>query len=272
MLGYFLAALIGLSLGTMGGGGSILTVPIFVYAMGFDPKVAIAASLPVVGATSAVGAIGHWRRGNFDLRTGLAFAALAMLGAYSGARLASHVSGFVQLTLLALTMLAAATMMLRGRPAEKPAEVAGPSTSDRRGSAWRIALTAAIGFGVGVLTGLVGIGGGFLFVPSLVLLAGLPMKKAVGTSLFVIALNTAAGSLGYHGQVQVPWETVIAFAAIAIVGIVAGTAVVQHVSQRGLRRAFAYFLFVMAAFILYQNRAVVANPAAALRPSNAGTR
>ena len=271
MLGYLLAALIGLSLGTMGGGGSILTVPIFVYAMGLPPKVAIAASLPVVGATSLVGASGHWRHGNFDLRTGLAFGALAMLGAFTGARAATLVSGIVQLTLLGVVMLVAGAMMLRPRRIEPSAAEPDAPRRPRRLS-WRFSLTAIIGFAVGVLSGLVGVGGGFLFVPSLVLLAGLPMKKAIGTSLFVIALNTAAGSLGYHGHVAVPWPTVVIFAAIAIGGIVIGTAVVRHVSQQGLRRAFAYFLFLMAAFILYQNRAVVAHPAAALRPSNAGAR
>lgn len=270
MLGYALAALIGLSLGILGGGGSILTVPIFVYAMHFDPKVAIAMSLPVVGATSLVGAIGHWRHGNFDLRTGAAFAVLAMAGAYAGARAAALLTGIVQLTLLAIVMLAAAGMMLRRRtPAEMGEE---RSAESRRSNPFRLALTALIGFGVGALTGVVGIGGGFLFVPALVLLGGLPMKTAVGTSLFVIAMNTAAGSLGYHGQVDVPWGTVALFTVIAIAGILAGTAVVRRVSQQGLRRAFAYFLFLMAGFILYQNRAVLAHPAAAMRPSNAGAR
>jgi len=132
--------------------------------------------------------------------------------------------------------------------------------------------TAFVGLAVGVLTGLVGVGGGFLFVPSLVLLARLPMKTAVGTSLFVIALSTASGAIGYRGQAAVPWNVVIWFTMIATGGIFVGTYLVRYVSQQALRRAFAYFLFGMAGFVLYQNRAVITHPLAALRPSSAGTR
>ena len=133
-------------------------------------------------------------------------------------------------------------------------------------------LTALVGLGVGMLTGLIGIGGGFLFVPALVLLGGLPMKSAVGSSLLVIAMSTAAASLGYHRQVDVPWTVVAVFTGIAIVGSFAGARVVRFVSAQALRRGFAYFLFVMAAFILFQNRAVLTHPAASLRPSNGGAR
>jgi len=129
-----------------------------------------------------------------------------------------------------------------------------------------------LGLGVGILTGLVGTGGGFLFVPALVLLARLPMKTAVGTSLFVITLSTAAGAFGYRGQAAVPWGVVALFTLIAIVGIFIGTRLLRFVSQQALRRAFAYFLFGMAGFVLYQNRAVIAHPFAALRPSSAGAR
>jgi uncharacterized membrane protein YfcA len=271
MLGYLLAALIGLSLAIMGGGGSILTVPIFVYVMHFEPKTAIAMSLPVVGVTSLAGAVNHWREGNFDLRAALTFGVLAMTGAYVGARLAANVSGIVQLTLLGLVMIASALLMLR-RPVRGPGVEPGAAeeATTRHALSARMLPVAIVGLSVGMLTGIVGIGGGFLFVPALVLLARLPMKTAVGTSLLVIALNTAAGSLGYRGQVDVPWHVVLVFTAIAIVGIVLGTRVVRHVSQLALRRAFAYFLFAMAAFILYQNRAVLADPAGALRPANIG--
>ena len=272
MLGYVLAVAIGLSLAMMGGGGSVLTVPIFVYVMHFEPKLAIAMSLPVVGATSLAGAVGHWREGNLNLRTALAFGALAMVGAFVGARLASFVSGILQLTLLGLVMICSAILMLRPPrlqpvPSEEPS-AAGEATGDRR----RWGAAAAVGLGVGVLTGVVGIGGGFLFVPALVLFARLPMKTAIGTSLLVITLNTFAGSLGYRGQVSVPWGVVALFTGFAIVGILVGTRLTRRASHLGLRRAFAYFLFAMAAFILYQNRAVLAHPASALRPSNTGGR
>jgi uncharacterized membrane protein YfcA len=252
-LGYALAAFIGLSLGILGGGGSILTVPIFVYVMGYDPKLAIAMSLPVVGVTSLVGAAGHWRAGTVDLRAAITFGVVAMLGAIVAARLSTFVPGVVQLTLLGVVMMVAAVFMLRG-----PAS--GRSSETESGGSRSRALVGVTGLGVGMLTGLVGIGGGFLFVPALVLLAGLPMKTAVGTSLVVIAMNTAAGALGYHGRFDIPWTVVAIFSAIAVVGSLTGSRVVRFVPQRALRRGFAYFLFAMAAFILYQNRAVLTNP------------
>lgn len=265
MIGYVLALAIGLSLGILGGGGSILTVPIFVYVMGYTAKQSIAMSLVVVGATSLVGAIRHWRAGNFDFRAALVFGVLAMFGARLGAELSKLVPGVVQLALLGVVMLVAATMMLRRR------EAAAALHAAPRG-ATTAAATAGVGLGVGMLTGFVGVGGGFLFVPSLVLFEDLPMKSAVGTSLFVIALSTAAGAFGYRGQVAVPWPVVAAFTLIAISGIFIGALVLRFVSPQALRRAFAYFLFVMAAFVLYQNRAVLTHPSAALRPSSAGTR
>ncbi|HEY2377694.1 MAG TPA: sulfite exporter TauE/SafE family protein [Gemmatimonadaceae bacterium] len=265
MIGYLLALAIGLSLGILGGGGSILTVPIFVYVMGYTPKQSIAMSLVVVGATSLVGAIRHWRAGNFDVRAALVFGILAMVGARVGAEVAKLVPGIVQLVLLGIMMLAAAILMMRRREPSRTPEI-------QRGGAITAVATAGVGLGVGMLTGLLGIGGGFLFVPALVLLARLPMKTAVGTSLFVIALSTAAGALGYRGQAVVPWDVVAIFTLIAIAGIFIGTWALRYVSQQALRRAFAYFLFGMAGFVLYQNRAVIAHPSAALHPTSAGTR
>jgi len=218
-----------------------------------------------VGATSLVGAIGHWRAGNFDVRNAIAFGALSMLGALASARFAARVPGVVQLTLLGIVMLAAAAMMLRSSADAKTPPTGAPP---QRRHPVLIALTAV---GVGMLTGLVGVGGGFLFVPALVLLAGIPIKTAVGTSLFVIAMNTLGASLGYRGQVEIPWPMVAGFTAIAIVGSLAGTRIVRFVPAATLRRGFAYFLLVMAAFILYQNRAVLADPGSALKPSATGT-
>lgn len=248
ILGLALAVLIGLSLGLLGGGGSILTVPVFVYVLGFAAKPAIAMSLVVVGATSLAGALGHWRSGNVNVRTALIFGGIAMVGAYAGARLAAFVSGAFQLTLLALVMLAAAaSMFLRGRTQQ-----AAGSVSPRP----PLGMLAPVGLGVGMLTGLVGVGGGFLVVPALVILARVPMKQAVGTSLLVIALNSAAGSLGYIGQVGLPWDFVALFTLIAIAGVFAGTYLVRFVSQDALRKAFAVFLVVIAVLILYQHRGV----------------
>jgi uncharacterized protein len=244
-LGLAFAALIGLSLGLLGGGGSILTVPVFVYVLGMAAKPAIAMSLPVVGVTSLVGAALHWRLGNVRVRTAIPFGLLAMAGAFAGAKLSVFMSGTAQLALLAVVMLAAAGSMLRGGGAR--ADV-GTSPSPR------LALIVPVALGVGVLTGLVGIGGGFLVVPALVILAGVPMKEAVGTSLLVIAMNSASGFVGYLGTVALDWGFLAGFTAVAVAGALVGAALVARVPQATLKRAFAVFLLAMGAFVLYQNR------------------
>lgn len=251
----------------MGGGGSILTVPIFVYVLGFDAKEAIALSLAVVGGVSAIGVLGHWRAGNVRVRVALLFGLVAMAGTYGGARLSVLVSGAVQLVIFAGVMLVAAYFMFRDRDITEGARASGraPRRSAPHGSAsgegprrWgRVGLIVAEGLGVGVLTGLVGVGGGFLIVPVLVLLAGLTMKEAVGTSLLVIAMKSGAGFYGYLGQVEVPWGFLGLFTVVAAVGILAGTYLIRYTSQAGLRRAFAAFLVVMGGYILYRNRAVM---------------
>ncbi len=260
LLGYTLAALVGLSLGLMGGGGSILTVPIFVYVLGFDPKLSIAMSLPVVGGTSLVGAIGHWKAGNVNLKTAALFGLIAMVGAFAGARLAILLSGTVQLVLLAIVMLAASVSMWRSARRDR-----GLSPPAER--AMSPGLLVPVALAVGLLTGVVGIGGGFLVVPALVLLAHVPMKQAIGTSLLVIAMNSLSGFAGYIGQVAVPWGFVATFTAIAAAGIIAGTYFVRFVSQRALKQGFAVFLLLMGTFVLYRNRGTVRPaPAAPPRP------
>lgn len=251
-----LGLLIGLSLGLLGGGGSILTVPVFVYVLGFPAKEAIAMSLAVVGATSLVGAAGHWRAGNVNSRVALIFGAVATAGTYAGARLAVFFSGQAQLTLFAVVMLVAAVFMARGREEAVPTSIAERASAQRT-PAYTVLLIAE-GIAVGVLTGLVGVGGGFLIVPALVLLAGIPMKEAVGTSLLVIAVKSAAGFYGYLGQVEVAWGFMAAFTCVAVVGILSGAYLVRFVPQATLRRAFSVFLVAMGALILYQNRAVLA--------------
>lgn len=267
LLGYALATLIGLSLGLMGGGGSILTVPIFVYVLGFAAKPAIAMSLPVVGITSLVGAIGHWRAGNVHLRTAAIFGIVAMLGAYLGARLAVFIPGPVQLLTLAVVMLAAAASMLRARPA--PVDGAPGSPPD---TALPLGKIIAVGIAVGVLTGIVGIGGGFLIVPALVVLGRVPIKQAVGTSLLVIAMNSVSGFLGYAGQVEIPWPFLARFTAFAVAGILAGTYLVRYVSPAALKRGFAMFLLVVGAFMLYQNRGVLTGASGPTSASTSATR
>ena len=247
LIGFLLAALVGLSLGLLGGGGSILTVPILVYLLGFDPKTAIAMSLPIVGLASLVGVVSHWRAGNVWLRPALLFGLTAIAGAFAGARLAGLLSGAVQLVFLAVIMLAAALAMYRG----------GMTGITPGRSEPRLGLLLPAAAGVGLVTGLVGIGGGFLIVPSLVLFTGMPMRPAVGTSLLVIAMNAASGFAGYLGSVKVPWDFLLAFAAVAGIGVAAGSALVRYVPQARLKRVFALFLVAVSLFIVYQNRALL---------------
>ncbi len=243
-----LGLVIGVALGLLGGGGSILTVPIFVYVLRFGPKEAIAMSLAVVGATSAVGVAGHWRAGNVNLRVGLVFGSVAMAGTYAGARLATVLSGATQLAIFGVVMLIAAAFMFRGCGG-KPVSEKPSGTPALRGG---IALIVLEGLAVGLLTGLVGVGGGFLIVPALVLLA-LPMREAVGTSLLIIATNCVVGFYGYVGQVHVDWPAVALVTAGTVPGISFGTYLHRLVPQHALRRGFAAFLLLVAAFILYQN-------------------
>ena len=263
-LAIVLAVLIGLALGVLGGGGSILTVPIFVYLLGLSAKEAIAMSLAVVGATSLFGAISHWRDGNVDTRVAAIFGAVAMGGTYLGARLAVFFSGAAQLTLFAVVMLLAAGFMFRPPRLRQP----GPEADRRR---MPPLLIAAEGIAVGVLTGLVGVGGGFLIVPALVLLGGLSMKQAIGTSLVVIAMKSGAGFLGYLGQVQIDWGLMAVFTPAAIAGILAGARIVRYVPQMALQRAFAVLLVVMGGLILFQNRAVLLPGAVAVPPAISGS-
>ncbi len=265
VVGLVLAVLIGLSLGLLGGGGSILAVPVFVYVLGFGAKEAIAMSLAVVGITSLFGAYGHWRAGSVDLRVALIFGAVAMGGTYLGARLAVFFSGAAQLILFAGVMIAAAVFMFRdtasgaadGADGADDADGAGESGSSKVSKGMSLGLIVPEGLAVGVLTGLVGVGGGFLIVPALVLLGKVPMKVAVGTSLLVIAMKSAAGFVGYLGQVEIPWAFMGLFTALAIAGSFAGAYLVRFIPQQSLKKAFAVFLVVMGGFILLQNGGAV---------------
>lgn len=238
-LGLVLSVLIGVSLGFFGGGGSILTVPLLVYVFGLEPKQAIASSLLVVGAASMTGALQHWRAGNVELRTGLAFGAAGMAGAYAGGRAGAYVDGALLLILFAAMMALTSVAMWRGRR--------GPvhAAASERG----LGRLVAQGLGVGLFTGLVGAGGGFLIVPALALWARLPMRAAVGTSLFVIVLNTLAGFSGYASHVRVDLALVGAVAAAAIAGSFLGSALAHRSDPARLRRGFAVFVAVMAAWV-----------------------
>jgi uncharacterized membrane protein YfcA len=205
-----------------------------------------------VGVTSLVGAVVHWRLGNVRLGTAGLFGAVTMLGAYFGAKGAAFVSGGLQLLLLATVMLVAAVLMLR------------PSSSNERiaDRQPRLGLLLPSALGVGLLTGIVGIGGGFLVVPTLVLLAGVPMRQAVGTSLMVIAMNSAAGFVGYLGSVAIDWGFLAGFTALALAGMSVGIVASRRVSHAALKRSFAVFLILTGSFVLYKNRSIGAHVSA----------
>ena len=249
-LGFALAIVIGLSLGLLGGGGSILTVPVLVYVLRLSMKQAVPMSLIVVGTTSLFGALSHHRARNIRWDAALGFGPAAMVGAYAGGKVGLAVSSRLQLTVFALLMVAAAASMYLGPGLWMREQAGGDDAAVRR----PLPLIVALGALVGLITGLVGIGGGFLYVPALVLLGGVAMRQAVGTSLVLIILSCAAGLASYLGQVTIPWGATAAFTALAIVGVLAGSALVKRVSQRALRRTFALMLLVMGVLVLFKPR------------------
>ena len=251
-LAAFLAIFIGMAVGLLGGGGSILTTPLLVYGLDFEPKQAIAASLLVVAMTSAFGLIQHAKVGNVHWRTGATFGAAGMLGAFIGGQVGSHLPSALLLAAFAGMMGVTAIAMVRGR-----AKVAAEAHGGR--PAVRIVIDGLI---VGFVTGLVGAGGGFLVVPALVLLGGLPMQLAVGTSLLVVTMKSVAGFLGYavtftdgislSGVAGLDWQAVLAVAATAMIGAVIGSTLSRRVHPDKLRRGFGWFVLAMAFFILAQ--------------------
>jgi len=253
----FVAALvlslaIGVSLGLLGGGGSILTVPILVYVVALDAKPAIATSLLVVGITSAAAVIPHARAGRVSFGMGAAFGAASMSGAFVGGRLAHAIPSSVLLIAFALMMLVTGVAMLRGRA------VAGKTAGPRP---WgRIVVS---GVGIGLLTGVIGAGGGFLIVPALVLLCGLPMTNAVATSLFVIAINSLAGFAGYVGTVPVDPRIAGFVTLAAVVGSIAGARLADRVRPDVLRRGFAWFVLAMGVFMVARQTSLAVGAAAA---------
>lgn len=251
LVGTVLAVLIGVSLGLLGGGGSILTVPILVYVIGVGSHEAIALSLLVVGATSVAALVPHARAGNVRWKTGLLFGVTSMMGAYGAGKLAHFIPGAVLLILFGVMMLVTAVFMMRGNkePAETTTEDSKP---DGKLSELPVAKIVAEGLVVGAVTGLVGAGGGFLVVPALVLFGKLPMRAAVGTSLLVIAMKSFAAFAGYAASTPIDWGLGALLATAAIVGSFGGSALAGIVPQTLLRRGFAWFVLVMAAFVLAQ--------------------
>jgi len=236
-----LSALIGVALGLLGGGGSILTVPLLAYVARVDPRHAIAMSLLVVGATSVIAVVNHARAGRVSWRVALPFGVTAMAGAYGGGLVAQFVPDKVLMVAFAVIMLVAGVAMLQRRD---------PANDHGSASPLAVVRIGLLGVAVGVISGLVGAGGGFLLVPALALLAGLPMPIAVGTSLVVISMQSFAGLAGHLSSVQIDWRLATFVTLSAAIGALIGGRLVALVDPATLRRAFGWFVLLMASVIV----------------------
>ncbi len=269
IIGYFASALIGVSLGLIGGGGSILTVPVLVYLFGVDPVLATAYSLFIVGSTSLVGAFPKYREGQVNLKTAVIFGIPSILSVYATRAFLVPIipnpvfaidafvvsKAMLLMGLFAILMVFASISMIRSK---KVAVSAKESTAPQQFNYPMILLEGAI---VGLLTGLVGAGGGFLIIPALVLFSKLPMKQAVGTSLLIIAAKSLFGFLGDVSQYHLDWKLLGTVTALAIVGIFIGNRLSRNVDGEKLKKAFGWFVLVMGIYILA--RELYFNPAAA---------
>ena len=251
----------GLLLGALGSGGSILALPAFVYAAGLPVKSSVATSLAVVGATSLIGAILAKRQCTMhgcpgqevDGRVTALMTAGGLAGAFLGARLSALVPAETQMLLFGLVMLGAAGGMLRRRPQEQCGLPSGKSETGIPPASPRL-LVLPLGIGVGLLTGVVGVGGGFLIVPALTLLAQVPVKRAASMSLWIIAANSFAGLAGYFGHVQIAWAAAGGFLALALLGLTVGQHLAAHTRPQGLQRAFAVFLVIVGCFTVFKTQ------------------
>ncbi len=253
--GYFAAVLIGLSLGLIGGGGSILTVPVLVYLFGLSPAVATSYSLFVVGSTSLAGAIGNYRRGQVNVKAALLFGLTSVLTVFAVRSvllplIPQHIAvvgsfevtrSLLTMVLFAALMVAASVSMIRGGAAMR---------EEGAGTELKTLSLAAYGLGIGVVTGLLGAGGGFLLIPVLVVLMHLPMKTAVGTSLLIIAMNSLIGFTGDIGHMPIDWRFLLSVSAITIAGVLLGGYLGRFIPGAKLKKGFGWFVLIMGVYIL----------------------
>ncbi len=239
---------IGLSLGLLGGGGSILTVPALVYLVGQNPHSAVTTSLAIVGANSALGAWFHKSQGMLNGRVALVFGGAGMLASYLSSGLSSHFSPRSMMVSFAILMLVVGGLMLSPRR---------PGARRREGNPTGLAVTLTSGASVGLLTGALGVGGGFLIVPALVMFVGLPMYEAIGTSLVIIAANSLAGFLGHikGGACDIPLALV--FVAAGLAGTFIGARLAERLAANRLRQGFGIFVIGVAIFLLVDNLGLI---------------
>lgn len=235
-----LALAIGFGMGLLGGGGSIIAVPALTFLLHLPPKDAVATSLAVVGFAAAAGALGSFMRGTLPLTVAMTVGLSATVGAFAGGAAGARISDHAQLSILSIVMFSAALAMWRLPHGRRPVS--------RRRSAFLVVL----GLAIGALTGLVGVGGGFLIVPALVLGAGLPLPKAAAASLFVITVSALSALPNYAGRTAMSWTFIVPFAVLAGAAAMAGGVAAERLPQRPLQRAFAAVLVILASYVLVQ--------------------
>ena len=254
-LGFVFAILIGISLGLIGGGGSILTLPVLVYLLGINPVLSTAYSLFVVGSTSLVGSVNYMKKGLVNYKTAIIFAIPSFIAVFLTRKylmpfipeIIGHVGTLIVtkdllvMVLFGLVMLMASYSMISDNK---------PEIESTAPIKYNIPLIAAEGFVVGTLTGVVGAGGGFLIIPALVLLVRLPMKMAVGTSLLIIAAKSLIGFLGDVANQVIDWPFLLTFTAFSIIGIFIGAYLTKFIPGEKLKKSFGWFVLLMALYIL----------------------
>ncbi len=252
ILGYIGALFIGLVLGLTGGGGSILTVPILVYLMSINPVTATAYSLFIVGTTSTFGAIQNYRKNLVDIKNGFIFAIPSFIAVYLTRKFIVQripeiiIESPILITKETFLMLFFAVIMVFGALSVLKKKSQNTNSKEKR----NLILIGIQTFTIGIIIGLVGAGGGFLIIPSLILFAKLPMRKAVGTSLFIIAMNSLVGFMGDVQNLEIDWLFLLTFSAISVAGIFLGMYLTKYTNESQLKKIFAYFVLVMAAIIL----------------------
>jgi len=256
ILAYVASALIGISLGLIGGGGSILTMPVLVYLFGVSPLLATSYSLFIVGSTSLAGTVGNFKRGLVNVKTALLFGSASISTVFftrkfiiplipkNIIRIGSFelTENMLMMVLFAVLMVAAAVAMIKGAKDEDVAQTERPKLNIKK--------LLLYGISIGLATGFLGAGGGFLLIPTLVILVGLPMKEAVGTSLFIIALNSLIGFTGDLGHFSIDWFFLAKITTVAIAGIIVGGMMSKKIDGAKLKKGFGWFVLVMGCYII----------------------
>lgn len=260
--GYIAASLIGISLGLIGGGGSILTIPVLVYLFGVQPLLATGYSLFIVGSTSLVGAVKNYRKGNVNVKTAIAFSIVSTLTVLITRKFLLHIipdhlftlggytitKSLMTMILFAVVMIIAATKMITGQqPADCP-ECAAKLQPEK---------IIYSGIGIGLLTGLLGAGGGFLIIPALIFLFRLPVKQAIGTSLLIIAINNLLGFTGDIFHTTINWFLLLSVTTVAVAGIFIGAKLGEKMQGEKLKKGFGWFVLVMGIYIIIKEIAAL---------------